>query len=524
MKKLFTLIVATLLCANILATEGALSGRFTINSDGDQIVFSQGNLQYQASSGLWRFATNQYDYVGDASNGNVFENDIKCNNALISETYDGWIDLFGWGTGDTPTKTSTHYSDYNSFTDWGDNPISNGGDVANAWRTLTLEEWTYLFETRSNAADLHSQATVDGIHGYVLLPDYFVCPTELSFTANSCDWTTNNYTINQWGKMQGRGAVFLPAAGWREGVKLFRINSEGFSQSSSSGNCGLDCSIAFYYTQTEAFVAATSNVGAYPVRLVQAAPPCDIPLTEIYETACDKFVWNDDTYTASGDITKTFKAVNGCDSIVTLHLTINYSTAGEETVVADGSYEWNGTTYTASGDYQYTLTNVHGCDSVATLHLTIKPIEPNFRMYARVDQAAEWASILYFYASDNLGKPLLGDYPGTLVTETEMINDVEWYYLDFYVPSDEFDFIVNDDAKMSVPLSISAEETDPHTLYAHVTSTQDMEGHYVAKLADPVGIEEINSEETKPVKFIHNGQLYIRCGDKIFTVTGQKVK
>ncbi|MBO6034649.1 MAG: hypothetical protein J6P34_02190, partial [Paludibacteraceae bacterium] len=168
------------------------------------------------------------------------------------------------------------------------------------------------------------------------------------------------------------------------------------------------------------------------------------------------------------------------------------------------------------------LTNVHGCDSVATLHLTI--VEPNFRMYARVDQAAEWASILYLYASDNLAKPLVGDYPGTLLTETEMINGVEWYYLDFYVPSEEFEIIINDDANMSAPMSISSEETDPHTLYLKVTNTRDGEGHYIAQLENPVGIDEIYEDGENPVKVIRNGQLYILRGEKIYTVTGQEIK
>ena len=95
---------------------------------------------------------------------------------------------------------------------------------------------------------------------------------------------------------------------------------------------------------------------------------------DIYETACDSYKWNDETYTSSQNVTKTFKAVDGNDSIVTLHMTINYSSTGEETHTAEGSYEWNGTTYTASGDHKYTTTNVAGCDSVVTLHLTIIPI------------------------------------------------------------------------------------------------------------------------------------------------------
>ena len=92
---------------------------------------------------------------------------------------------------------------------------------------------------------------------------------------------------------------------------------------------------------------------------------------ELEETVCDSYIWNDETYTSSQEVVKTFKAVNGNDSIVSLHLTVNYSNSGEESQTAEDSFEWNGDTYTESGDYQYTLTNVAGCDSIATLHLTI---------------------------------------------------------------------------------------------------------------------------------------------------------
>ena len=47
------------------------------------------------------------------------------------------------------------------------------------------------------------------------------------------------------------------------------------------------------------------------------------PLTEHVEvTACDSYEWNNETYTESGDYQQTFVAANGCDSVVTLHLTI----------------------------------------------------------------------------------------------------------------------------------------------------------------------------------------------------------
>ena len=96
-------------------------------------------------------------------------------------------------------------------------------------------------------------------------------------------------------------------------------------------------------------------------------------VAEYTETACDSYTWNDTTYTESGDYTVTLQTIQGRDSIVTLHLTINQSATAEETVTTCGSYTWNGETYTQSGDYVFNTTTISGCDSVVTLHLTILP-------------------------------------------------------------------------------------------------------------------------------------------------------
>ena len=69
------------------------------------------------------------------------------------------------------------------------------------------------------------------------------------------------------------------------------------------------------------------------------------------------------------------EAVNGCDSLVTLDLTINNSVSGTDTQIACGSYTWiDGNTYTASNNSAtFTIPNgsVNGCDSIVTLDLTI---------------------------------------------------------------------------------------------------------------------------------------------------------
>ena len=91
------------------------------------------------------------------------------------------------------------------------------------------------------------------------------------------------------------------------------------------------------------------------------------------QTACDSYVWIDgNAYTASNN-TATFTLTNaaGCDSTVTLHLTVNHSTTSVTSVTACDSFEWNGQTYTSSGIYNYQTTNAAGCDSVMTLHLIV---------------------------------------------------------------------------------------------------------------------------------------------------------
>jgi hypothetical protein len=92
-------------------------------------------------------------------------------------------------------------------------------------------------------------------------------------------------------------------------------------------------------------------------------------------TECDTYDWIDgNTYTSSNNIaTHTLTNAAGCDSVVALNLTINNSNTGEDTVTECDTYDWiDGNTYTSSNNTAtHTLTNAAGCDSVVTLNLTI---------------------------------------------------------------------------------------------------------------------------------------------------------
>lgn len=92
-------------------------------------------------------------------------------------------------------------------------------------------------------------------------------------------------------------------------------------------------------------------------------------------TTCDNYTWpvNGNNYTSSGTYNATIPNFAGCDSVITLNLTINNSTSSSQNVTVCNNYTWpvNGNNYTSSGSYNTTIPNASGCDSVITLNLTI---------------------------------------------------------------------------------------------------------------------------------------------------------
>ena len=195
-------------------SNGASNALFSVRAN-KMVRFSRGNLWYQASTNTWRFAENQYDTIG-------------ADNTNISATNTGWIDLFGWGTGSNPTNVSTNNGDYSNFVNWGRNAIVNGGNEADYWSTLSIDEWNYLLDSRPNASSLIGKATVNGITGVVILPDGWTLPSDISFTpGRENHFDANTYTTEQWTKLELSGAIFLPSTGVRIGSDVFSVGISG---------------------------------------------------------------------------------------------------------------------------------------------------------------------------------------------------------------------------------------------------------------------------------------------------------
>ena len=93
------------------------------------------------------------------------------------------------------------------------------------------------------------------------------------------------------------------------------------------------------------------------------------------QSICDgsSYSNNGNTYTVAGIYLDTLNAANGCDSIVVTDLTVNPVTNSNEiaSICSGQSYSFGGSNLTTSGNYNYTYSSIYGCDSIVTLDLTV---------------------------------------------------------------------------------------------------------------------------------------------------------
>ena len=232
------------------STAPAMNGVFTVDAGGTTVKFSKGNLQYQASTGTWQFAANQYDFIGSG-------------NANITSDYSGWIDLFGWATAGN-SESGTHYQPWDSSTDntygnivdqWGGGDLSWehdwGSNIGAGWRTMTDPEWDYIVDTRASGATVEGvtdarfvKITIrtddNSVSGLLLFPDGYDQGTPSGVTWSSSHINAHDNAISAsctvagWEALEAAGCVFLPCAGQRNGTTVSNAGAQGFYWTATS--------------------------------------------------------------------------------------------------------------------------------------------------------------------------------------------------------------------------------------------------------------------------------------------------
>jgi len=243
-------------------------------------------------------------------------------------------------------------------------------EIQDVCDSYTWHGITYTASTTTPTFTSQNAAGCDSVTTLNLTVRYSTTGIETETACDSYTWHDNTYTTSN------NTATYTTqnAVGCDSTVTLnLTINT------SSTGIDAVSACNSYTWIDGNTYTASTTT----PTFISQNAVGCDSVITlhlTILEslsatetvTACDSYVWHGNTYTASTSTpTFTTTSATGCDSTVTLNLTINYSTTTTETATACDNYTWHGTTYTASGTDTYNTTNAADCDSTVTLNLTI---------------------------------------------------------------------------------------------------------------------------------------------------------
>lgn len=294
---------ATVSDINSTAPAGMLPGKFSIG-EGRQVHFSKGNLRYTCSTRTWSFFDRQY----------------LCG--PLDKVDGSEISLFTWGyNAEKSIKPYGNDGDNVSIVagmlspeeDWASTIDSRRG----VWRTLTKDDWVYLFKNRKDAEKKYGYATVGNVPGIIILPDDFTDPGTNGGngafkprSSTSTMYNDNIYTSGgNWEAMEYAGAVFLPASGRRNGDSISPTQGQGFYWSSATYDTNGNASYLH-------FANADSNESIEPAEHCQRSLGCSVRLvTDVYTVTYDlngktggKPV-DSKTYTYGSKITKPSDAI-----------------------------------------------------------------------------------------------------------------------------------------------------------------------------------------------------------------------
>ena len=190
-----------------------------------------------------------------------------------------------------------------------------------------------------------------------------------------------------------------------------------------SGN--ITCTSTGSTTQNVA-VSGTVNTGTF---------------TSTTASNCNSYVWskNGQTYTTSGTYFNNYNNANGCASVDTLKLTIKQPSTPitvNTSICSGGSYVFDGVTYTTAGSHTATFTNAAGCDSTVTVNITLStPTTPGITISAGANNVCVGTLVSFTANATNggaspayqwklNGNNIIGANSNTYQTTTLANNDV----------------------------------------------------------------------------------------------------
>ena len=325
------------------------------------------------------FEMYQYNVVATVNNeefGSVaVEN--NCSTATLSATANEGYSFLNWNDGNTENPRVVSLTSDTSF-------VANFViSTVNTDITATICQGQTYTENGFNVSEagIYTQTltAINGADSIVTLtlnvnPIY---NTELSATiCEGSVYTENNFNVSE----AGVYTQTLTSVNGCDSIVTLTLNVNPiFNTELSAIICegqvydenGFNVSEAGVYTQTLTSANGCDSI----VTLTLNVNP--IYNTELTATICQGSVYTENNFNVSeaGVYTQTLQTVNGCDSIVTLTLNVNptFDTELTATICQGQVYDENGFNVSEAGVYTQTLTSANGCDSIVTLTVSVNP-------------------------------------------------------------------------------------------------------------------------------------------------------
>ncbi len=407
---------ATYTTTNANGCDSVITLDLTINSPTSSTFTTTACDSFTWTNGVTYYASNNtaMDTLVNAAGCDLYMRlNLTITNSTSSTFTVSACDSYTWVDGITytesnnsATKTYTNAAGCDSVVTLDLTILSN----SSTFTTSACESYTWIdgiTYTSSNNTATQTLTNVNGCDSVVTLDLTILNPTSSTETVRACNSFTWTNGVTYTSSNNTAKDTFVNAAGCDSIVSLDLIVNYSKSSTDVISSCGS-------YTWTDGITYTTSNNTA--TNTYFSAQGCDSVVTlnltilsnesTDVQSACDSYTWtNGVTYTSSNNTaTDTFTNIHGCDSVVTLDLTI-LSNGSTFTVASCDSFTWvDGVTYyTSNNTATFTYLNVAGCDSIVTLDLTVNNATTSTDLITACDRYT-WTNGITYFADNNTAK------------------------------------------------------------------------------------------------------------------------
>ena len=400
-----------------------------------------------------------------------------------------------------PTKEGDFSTTMNLYTN----------DPNNRLKTVALSG--HVFEP--NALSLTGQSNQDGTYTLSVAMDNYTDIVAVQYDLHwRSDMTTSQSAFIPSARMQNHNAVVTPLD-----EDSYRIIIYSMSNATIAGHAGELHQLVFTPQGDVDYIGSIisvdniilSDVKGHDKTTANSTTLRTEPTIWTNESAiaCDNYSWHEQIYTESGVYYYYAKAVNGCDSIVTLHLTIlpDATTETEKLALCPSElpYEWYGQVLTEAGTYsaaeQYAGME---CDSV--IH------ELTVNIYVQTLPAAVTLPIVRTGEAIDVSVPT-AEIQAHIAAET------------WYAPNAAVAWYIMDNSTWA-SLTDEPVGTEVHEVvmkYAVDSECGSIESDQIIIPVETTGVKNITADSVEVNKIIRNDQIFIIRGDKVYSILGHVV-